>query len=163
MRQHRALAPSYIPRYNLLYDVSLVFVIPCLILIIVDLRTYTQNHEHARNNSNTNPIVVLDGLALTFFGLTIIYSVAYRLATHLPGDLDHSSSSSAPFVYKTSLVLFVIDVLNWAVVTATANTILAMRTGSTTCGSWADVDSGNCEEWRENIMRATGGLGEVLR
>jgi hypothetical protein len=155
---------SYIRRYNLLlHDASLVFAIPCLILVIVDLRTYMQNHEHARNKSNTNAIVVLDGLALTFFGLTIIYAIAYRLVAHLSGGLDHSSSTSTSFVYKTPLALFLIDVLIWAAVTAIANTILAMRTGSTTCRSWADVDSGNCEEWRKNIMRATGGLGEVLR
>jgi hypothetical protein len=156
--------PSYIRRYNLLlHDASLVFAIPCLILVIVDLRTYMQNHEHARNKSNTNAIVVLDGLALTFFGLTIIYTIAYRFAAHLSADLDHSNSGSTSFVYKTPLTLFLIDVFIWAAVTATTNTILAMRTGSATCRSLADVDSGNCEEWRKNIMRAAGGLGEVLR
>ena len=156
--------PSYIRRYNLLlHDASLIFAIPCLILVIVDLRTYMQNHEHARNKSNTNAIVVLDGLGVTFFGLTIIYTVAYRLAAHLSEDLDHNSSSSTSFVYKTPLALFLIDIFIWLAVTATANTILAMRTGRITCESLVDVDSGNCEEWRKNIMRATGGLGEVLR
>jgi hypothetical protein len=156
--------PSCIRRCNLFsHDASLVFAIPCLTLVIVDFRTYMQNHEHAHNQSNTNSIVVLDGLAMAFFGLTIIYAIAYRLAAHIPGGIDHSSSNSSSFVYKTPLALFLVDILLCAAITGTADTILAMRIGSTNCESRADVDSGICEEWRKNIMRATGGLGIVLR
>jgi hypothetical protein len=161
---NKTLTPSDVRRWNLrLHETSLLFAIPCLALIIVDLQTYMQNHEHARNQSNANPIVVLDGLALTFFAFTIIYAVAYRFAAHLSGDVGHSSSNNTSFVYKTPLALFLIDIFLTTAVTATADTTLAMRTESKSCERWADVDSGICEGWRVNIMCATGGLGVVLR
>jgi hypothetical protein len=161
---NKLLTPSNVRSWNLrLHDTSLLFAIPCLVLVIVDLRTYMQNHEHARNRSNANLIVVLDGLALIFFGLTIIYAVAYRLTAHLSGGLDHSSNHNTSFVYKTPLALFLIDIFLTTAVTATADTTLAMRTESKSCERWADVDSGICEGWRVNIMCAAGGLGVVLR
>jgi hypothetical protein len=161
---NKTLTPSEVRTWNLrVHATSLLFAIPCLVLTIVDLQTYIQNHKHARNQSNANPIAVLDGLALTFFALTIIYAVAYRLAADLSGDVDHGGGNNTSFVYKTPLAFFLIDILLTAAITATADTILAMRTESVNCGKWADVDSGTCEGWRTNIMCAVGGLGVVLR
>jgi hypothetical protein len=161
---NRTLTPSEVRSWNLhLHATSLLFAIPCLVLTIVDLQTYMQNHEHARNQSNANPIALLDGFALTFFALTIIYAVAYHLAAHLSGDVDHSSRNNTSFVYQTPLALFLIDILLMAAVTAIADTILAMRSEIRNCGRWADVDSGICEGWRINIMCAAGASGVVLR
>jgi hypothetical protein len=157
---------SNIRNWNLrLHKTSLLFAIPCLALIIVDLQTYMQNHEHARNQSNANGVVVLDAVALAFFAFTIIYAVAYHLAAHLSGDVDHSSSNNTSFVHKIPRTLFLIDIFHTCTVTTVADTILGMRTENTntSCERWADVDSGICEGWRVNVMCAAGALGVVLR
>ena len=160
----KTLTPSETRSWNLrLHEASLLFAIPCLVLNTIDLQTYMQNHKHARNQSNVNSIVVLDGFALAFFAFTIIYSVAYHLAAHLSGDVDHSSSNNTSFVYKTPLALLLIDILLTPAVTAIADTTLGMRTENTVCQRWIDVDSGICEGWRVNIMCAAGALGVVLR
>jgi hypothetical protein len=147
------------------HGLSLLFAIPALALFAVDLHAYSsQTHPtaysitHPTRFFHSNPITIIDGIALASFSITILYSAAYLASLGQTRQLLTPAT-----IYQHTIFFCITDFVLWAAVLGISDTSLSMRISNSTCQKYLYLDEGACDSYRLNIMQAAGATGIVTR
>jgi hypothetical protein len=142
---------------------ALIFAVPTLILVAVDLHSYTHRPRITpvfRHGQFSTPasLLILDIMSLILLSLTLLYAVVY-LKLRLHGKITPA------FLRRFAIPIFLLDGFLCVGVQALSDTIIGMRTGSevTGCQRFEYLDVGACEGWRRTVLRAAGACGIVAR
>jgi hypothetical protein len=139
------------------HSLCLMFGIPSLTLFALDLHAYASQVHHPKTPSS-NLITNLDGIALAFLSLTVIYAtlflVFYRQIRRLltPAFLRRHLILISLTIHVLSQPLFVVSVMS-----------LAQRAYASNCQVNLRFDAGACDGHRRTIVKGAGAMGVLTR
>ncbi len=145
------------------HGLTLLFAVPALALFAVDLHAYssqmhptTSSITHPTRYFQSNPITIIDGIALTSLSITILYSATYLASLRRTRQILTPAT-----IYRHALFFSITDFVLWGSVLGISDTALSMRSPSTNCYKFLYFDEGACDSRRLSIMKAAGAM-EIL-
>jgi hypothetical protein len=152
-------------RAILSHSLCLVFGIPALSLFAVDLHAYvSQVHPtpysftHPTRYFSSNLITNLDGIALAFLSITILYAAV------LLAFLRQTRRLLTPAIFSQHIIL--IGFIDWVLcitVFVVSVMSLSQRAAISNCQNLLYLDEGACNSYRRSIVKAAGSMGVLTR
>jgi hypothetical protein len=143
-------------RAILSHSLCLVFGIPALSLFAVDLHAYSFTHPTRYFSSNL--ITNLDGIALAFLSITILYAAV------LLAFLRQTRRLLTPAIFSQHIIL--IGFIDWVLcitVFVVSVMSLSQRAAISNCQNLLYLDEGACNSYRRSIVKAAGSMGVLTR
>jgi hypothetical protein len=143
------------------HALCLLFGIPSLVLFAIDLHAYssqphpaTSSTTHPTRHFNSNPITIIDGIALTALSITILHSATYLTSLRKNGELLTPAT-----IFQRSILYCITDWALGVTVFSVSTTAISMRAYTSNCQNFLYLDEGACDGYRRSILKAAGSMG----
>jgi hypothetical protein len=152
-------------RAILSHSLCLVFGIPAFFLFSVDMHAYvSQVHPtpysftHPTRYFKSNLITNLDGIALAFISITILYAAIFL------AFLRQTRQLLTPAIfYQHIIIISLTDYILGTTVFVVSTMSLSQRVATSNCQHLLYLDEGACDSYRRGIMKAAGSMGILTR